>query len=100
MINPVISIRTRMVAALLAVTGIAFYLVSVLMVDLIGSTLLRNMTMSQMETLNTLAVSLGEKSNVVSADEFYRQVIEAARRNGGRLLVSDLDGKITVDSYD
>ena len=88
-----------MVAALLAVTGIAFYMVGVLMVDLIGTTLLRNMAGSQMETLNSLAVSLGEKSNVVSADDFYRQVIEAARRNGGRFLVVDLDGKITLDSY-
>ncbi len=90
----------RMLVPLLAVTGIAFYLVSVLMQDLMGSILLRNMTNDQMETLNSLAVTLGEKWNLVSADEFYKHVIEAARRNGGRLLVADRDGKIVVDSYD
>lgn len=89
-----------MLIALLAVTGIAFYLVSVLMQDLMGSMILRNMTNDQMDTLNSLAVTLGEKWNLVSADEFYRHVIEAARRNGGRLLVTDMDGKIVVDSYD
>ena len=100
MINPFSSIRIKVLAALLAVTGVAFYLVSVLMQDLMGSMLLRNMTNDQMETLNSLAVTLGEKWNHTSADEFYKQVIEAARRNGGRLLVTDRDGKIVVDSYD
>ena len=100
MSNPFSSIRSKVLIALLAVTGVAFYLVSVLMQDLMGSMLLRNMTNDQMEKLNSLAVTLGEKWNHTSADEFYKQVIEAARRNGGRLLVTDRDGKIVVDSYD
>ena len=61
---------------MLAVTGVAFYLVSVLMQDLMGSMLLRNMTNDQMEKLNSLAVTLGEKWNHTSADEFYKQVDE------------------------
>ena len=83
----------------MAVTGIAFYLVGALTVSMVGSTMMSSRTNSQIETLNALASVLGEKSNVVSADEFYRQVIEAARRNGGRLLVVDMNGKVTVDSY-
>lgn len=60
MSNPFSSIRSKVLIALLAVTGVAFYLVSVLMQDLMGSMLLRNMTNDQMEKLNSLAVTVSD----------------------------------------
>ena len=88
-----------MVASLLALVGVTFYLVGALTTHQISTSLLQNTVRAQMEMVGRQAVSFGERWNTLSTDEFYNQGIEAARRNGGRFFVVDPDGKIVMDSY-
>ena len=89
--------RTRIVFSLLVVIGLTFYLVTALTVNLTGTSLLQDTARTQMGYVSALAVSLEEQGSL-SAEDLYRGLNEAARRNGGRLLALDTDGKVLGDT--
>jgi len=53
-----------------------------------------------MTEVQALSASLGEHLERESADAFYQRLLQAARTGGGRLLVVDMDGKVTFDTFD
>ncbi len=85
---------------LIAVISITFYLVTVLTINMVGSSLMTDTVRQQMNTVSGLSISLGERLGKDTADDFYAKLLEAARQNGGRLFVVDPDGKIIFDTYD
>ncbi|MBQ4265987.1 MAG: HAMP domain-containing protein [Clostridia bacterium] len=50
--------------------------------------------------MSELSAVLGEQIGQESADAFYQRLIQAARADGGRLLVVDTDGKVQYDTFD
>ena len=53
-----------------------------------------------MTDVSELSAVLGEQIGQESADAFYQRLIQAARADGGRLLVVDTDGKVQYDTFD
>ncbi len=75
---------------------LTFYLVMTSTLNLVGRSLYNDMTRYEMDRVNTLSVSFSGDSEM--ADIRYKKVKEAARQIGGRLLIVDMDGKVTFDS--
>lgn len=82
------------------VIGVSFYLVAASTIRLVGDSLFAQTIAAEMGRVSALAVTLGEQMGKETADAFYQRLVEAARLNGGRLLVVDMDGKVTVDTFD
>jgi len=71
-----------------------------LTVHLVGDSMFRDTVSRRMTGVSQLAVTLGKDMENETADTFYHKLLEAARSNGGRLLVVDRDGKVQMDSFD
>ena len=86
--------------AFLLVIGASFYLVAASTIRLVGDSLFEDTIRSEMTHVAALSAALGEQMETDSADAFYQQLLQAARQTGGRLLVVDMDAKVTYDTYD
>ena len=78
----------------------SFYLVTASTVRLVGDSLFADTIASGMTDVSELSAVLGEQIGQESADAFYQRLIQAARTDGGRLLVVDTDGKVQYDTFD
>ena len=65
---------------------------------MVGDSLFADTVRTQMTHVAQLSATFGESE--ASADALYQQLLEAARQSGGRLLIVDMDGKVTFDTFD
>jgi len=79
---------------------VSFYLVTASTIRLVGDSLFADTVASGMTNVSELSAVLGEQIGRESADAFYQRLIQAARTDGGRLLVVDTDGKVQYDTFD
>ena len=69
-------------------------------IRLVGDSLFADTVRTEMTRVAEMSVTLGGQMETESADAFYQQLLQAARHSGGRLLVVDMDGKVTYDTFD
>ena len=69
-------------------------------IRLVGDSLFADTVRTEMTRVAQMSATLGEQMETESADAFYQQLLQAARHSGGRLLVVDMDGKVTYDTFD
>ncbi len=85
---------------LLLVISAAFVLAAGVTIGMVSDSLLQENASRQAQTLLRLSTSLEGRLESGGADGFYQELIEAARRLSGRLLVVDTDGKVSFDTFD
>ena len=86
--------------AFLLVIGASFYLVAASTIRLVGDSLFEDTIAAEMTHAVQLSAVLSEEIAQEPADAFYPRLVQAARQSGGRLLVVDMDGKVTFDTFD
>ena len=69
-------------------------------IRLVGDSLFEDTVRTEMTRVAEMSATLGEQMETESADAFYQQLLQAARHSGGRLLVVDMDAKVTYDTFD
>ena len=69
-------------------------------IRLVGDSLFDETVRTELMHVSTLCTGFEERMSTDSADVFYPQLLQAARQGGGRLLVVDMDGKVTYDTFD
>lgn len=69
-------------------------------IRLVGDSLFEDTVRTEMTRVAEMSATLGERMETESADAFYQQLLQAARHSGGRLLVVDMDAKVTYDTFD
>ena len=94
------SVRTRLVVSLFLVISLAFLVTANWTVGVVSDSLFTETATRHLTDVTKLSATLGERITSVSVDIFYRELAEAARQMGGRLLAVNMDNKVVFDTFD